>query len=1109
MGKNELSSIESGLIEGGKNVFGVIAKKILDEKQLEEILVQAGEYIANYESDGTEESELRQIVFSADNMRMLARAMQAVDEFHWMTVLEQNIGNLLDKSAMSEDNKERCKTHFMEIVRTDLAKIYPQTYERTLALRTNDNTVAIMGQILEIKQSIGRTLYEIVESVQKENLSQERQEQSDRNAVDTRKDNGKSVRAKKTWNLKTLHVKGIRASKTAEKEEILTLTQIWRQERKNYPGWYIMPYSIRKKLELNTREEGLLQCKDVVSCEEMLEFCYEYVWRCEKGMLLYDMRIQKNIRSIWNEYAQKIQEDEETERRAYWFYIGQALLREYREDGQQEEWRTIYRCLKAYETYGSDELCMEKMKYEFSNIHIGMVKRGIDRWSIPKERYELRLQVIGLMAECGETDEALQKLAGLKQDIVQKKQEELQEDYALFLESLRICMLQLESLLVQGCAFRDRQYEQRQEKINRIVEEIEAGKEYFDWQNVLYIVNRELLSWYAKKYEKKNPFELNRESVTIFASANYCEEGYYLYRIMDALAVPLESNHVTLISSLELPWICSLLQINFRLGLFMLLRGSKLENCEKLIDHRYLAGLGQDLIVSAIRFLMGALEQNLEELAEIENQGNGSILYLIQQNAPGLLCRFMSRCPENLQKEALMLLKRMMEQPDLELNGHMDVFVAGIMRQISERNKAEMLGTLLDTKICEHRAFYGNEVPIDIFDCYFRKSNLEALQNYCRVEQRQIEDLLYMEETSIYVWRTKVARLQVLYDMKLLSIEQKQQFVKLVWSRVDEKTKMPDLPNQYVWSYMKLPYDRENTPAVSIKALFLHSGLLSLFGREEGCKFTMGEIRYLDELYAMALGLEKDFWSAAEVECIYQDAVDYWEVLKDKLQMAAHDFTEREYRNRAGKIVRMMAEVYKSISYEISKEMQDKVRNMLDDMKNMDIDTMQLKVLFLTEAECDEMAEKICQGIYAAIDTTAVDALSAAYTYISKYPKNPHSQILLGEMIQMMRARKTPGLISVIYLLHNLFYMKCEIITEEAVSKIDMCLVRLAEATKYTDHMESDRRIKEMVSIRKACASLAFQMYRWEKGDAGEGVMFWKKICCGDEFAEIKNEWYL
>lgn len=82
-------------------------------------------------------------------------------------------------------------------------------------------------------------------------------------------------------------------------------------------------------------------------------------------------------------------------------------------------------------------------------------------------------------------------------------------------------------------------------------------------------------------------------------------------------------------------------------------------------------------------------------------------------------------------------------------------------------------------------------------------------------------------------------------------------------------------------------------------------------------------------------------------------------------------------------------------------------------------------------------------------------------------------------------------------------------ITQEAVEKLDECLLELDKATQYTSSDESDHAIKEMIAIRKATAALAFQMYRKHRGDMKAGMQLWKQICAGDEFVDVKNEWWI
>lgn len=130
--------------------------------------------------------------------------------------------------------------------------------------------------------------------------------------------------------------------------------------------------------------------------------------------------------------------------------------------------------------------------------------------------------------------------------------------------------------------------------------------------------------------------------------------------------------------------------------------------------------------------------------------------------------------------------------------------LVGLLKQISEKNKACMLGELLTTKIYEHRNLMGHQDAIDIFDYYFSKEDTRSKLPYCKVKEETIAYLLSRPDT-LYKWRTKVARLETLQGLGLLTEEQQAAYGKLLWKYVDEKTNLPNLPNMHLFFYEQMP----------------------------------------------------------------------------------------------------------------------------------------------------------------------------------------------------------------------------------------------------------------------------------------------------------------
>ncbi len=119
-----------------KTISKKVIENIWDKKQFEEMFIEAGRWVADYERDGTEESELRSIVFCEGNMRELADYMYHQDLFRWFEVLQQGIRAELKASGMSVRNQEICEKYFLEVIEKRMREKAPITVERSMQQET-------------------------------------------------------------------------------------------------------------------------------------------------------------------------------------------------------------------------------------------------------------------------------------------------------------------------------------------------------------------------------------------------------------------------------------------------------------------------------------------------------------------------------------------------------------------------------------------------------------------------------------------------------------------------------------------------------------------------------------------------------------------------------------------------------------------------------------------------------------------------------------------------------------------------------------------------------------------------------------------------------------
>ncbi|MGN0355171.1 MAG: hypothetical protein ACI4EI_08870 [Muricoprocola sp.] len=1087
---------------------------LCNEQQMRQMFVEAGAEVANYERDETEESELRQIIFSEENMKKTADYMHDVDDFMWMQVLQQGIQELLRRSSMSPQNQKRCERHFLQIIQSRIRKKNPELMSRILQMEVScdvqnmaERVRSMDRRMLRIEEAMGN-----IERNRYESRQHQRQEGIKTGPESETADMEEQIFEIPKWNLKHMYVKGIFGPKEEWKKEICELTQLWEKEREQYPGWYILPYAVSEKLSIYTSENGLLQQHTVMDLHTMFAFVYEFVWRMETCMDFYSPYDIYHIHEIWKKYMAEI---DSWQKGAYsegqraviekWFYIGQTLLRNSRENGEDDVWKEIYGQLKSYEEYGVNgyiDLQLEKVKYDFHHFDIAAMRRDLSKCRIKKEHYEQRLQILGLRAELNETEAVVSELEQLMKDLDETDRSG-GKDHVYFI-TLQACALQLYSLCTQGMYDYSNEYETHLGIIHAIEHQIEAKRGMFDWTNWKDDTEHALLRWHVKKYESKNAFELNREIVTIVSGGNYCMPAYRFYRVLERLALPYQAGHVTLLGEWELPWMEAVREFSDTLGLFLLCRSTKSDTIKTLTDRSWICCLSWKKAGAAASFLIKTLSRNLDEIGEMEQPYGLGLISNIAMNTPELLIRYMSRCPEAEQRDAMRLLKDLMEKDTIPSSFPMAELCFGILREVSEKVKAQMLDEMLQTKIVEHRTMHGHGDGIDLFAFYFQKEEIGTLRNECRVSPETVEWLLEDPNEEGYEWNTKVSRLEELDHLGLLNEEQRKAYGKLLWRYVSETTGLPKLENFHLFVFEKLPCEDPSKPVCSVKGWFLAQSLKEEFSNKSRRKVNMGEIPYLDELILVCRNMENGYWSTEEVDILVGYIIEYWDILQKKLEdPEINGFEESELCRRAQKMERAAAALCRNAG-EVSKKTVEKLIAMMHAMQTYEISTRELGVQM---EEDEDLIESICEEMNCLARETAVGAIVASEKYIMAHPDASSSQALFEELIRLLKYRKMPGLISAVCVLHNLAYVQCPIILQEKNLKItDLCLGQLANDIQNENSFGMP--IKEVLHVRKMCMSLAFQLFQIKGSDSGTGVLEWKALTQDPvEINEVKNEW--
>lgn len=121
----------------------------------------------------------------------------------------------------------------------------------------------------------------------------------------------------------------------------------------------------------------------------------------------------------------------------------------------------------------------------------------------------------------------------------------------------------------------------------------------------------------------------------------------------------------------------AVLEINNFLGAFLLCNASRKKTIETLVDREYLSALSNEDAKRIVPRLIHTFSRNLDEIEDREGV-LGGMLAQILGNVSELLIRFMTRCPEKNQGEALRMLKALMEKEALPVSFSMALLCMGI-----------------------------------------------------------------------------------------------------------------------------------------------------------------------------------------------------------------------------------------------------------------------------------------------------------------------------------------------------------------------------------------------------------------------------------------------
>lgn len=1111
------------LLEAVESQIKNSLKKKEEYEKFEAIFIDIGVALCGHETEGSESDQKKTIAFSKEKMQQLAQRVYEADPFMWQKIIESTLRVFGEQVQMDVDETRSCIERAIEMFQRRLAKQYPQI-QSLIMLDHVEDEIKVAGERNEKQlRVIERNTQLILEHL--EMAVETRDVRAQDTDMEVSAPNFDSmmreipVSEEEEWVLESPDMYGFRMDEKKRRNQRGELTMLWAKERESYPGYYVLPYNKAKELSHKTDGYGGFLEEKVTDFDEVLNFSYEYCWRWKHAMFIISHQDCRRLRCFFEAYEDHLREQAQPAEKVFqWFYIGLCILGDAREELDASKWNAVYDALKnnleiagEYRLECEELLWLEEMKMKYAQMRLSEVISRIRERIVHVNSYPVRLQLAGILAECGEVLEAAGHLQTLENALISRLNSNVpEESEQRYLLSILSCAYQLHRVLFTAFEWQGN----KEECCPELPADRKGLDDYFCMDRELESVRADMLKWlYDTEKKRATTFDIGRETVTVFGSGTpTCEGGYYLYRMLDAMAYPMEVwNMHTLPVNVVYYMQSAIFQMCPMLGCQLLLRGSNQEYIKRNFNHLFLAQCAKQVVYEMLDYVLKAFWINMYEFKKHTGVMRQNQFSYLLENGLELLCRLASRSAVYQHADLLKIVAELMNENCVTNFGAMDRLISYVLGYVPESTKAEYMNLFLGTAILQ-RTPIGRKGQVDAFEMLNRNESTTPYFYDACINEGYVDELLARRISNPAEYMVRLERLIELYRFQKLSQEQEERFIALLWQRRSQKNGLPDLPDRYMFSFLELPAPGDVDVLGLIKdAIVKWPWQKELDG--DGHKITMGNVRCFDELkglcdYFIRKGIIG--FSGEEAYALIKDFEAYWDENKNKLSgpEGIREEIKTEFRKRFEKMQMVIVALLKCCNQDEEEKISVCVKNMYTEMYAYGIASINIKLLIGNEEERESCVEEILDVLYTGEKTTA--ALGAAYDILTSHALDPKAESdFLLQILRIARAGKEGGFASLLAMLHNLFYSKNVVFGDNHLKELGKVLENIRQQFLY-EKCENEKEIKNIILVRHFAALLAYRIYlycRERNVAAPDSVTEWKKICDGDEFMDVKNGW--
>ena len=871
-------------------------------------------------------------------------------------------------------------------------------------------------------------------------------------------------------------------------KELVKLIDLWKEERKTYPGWVILPEEKRNSFSMNTEYWIYeLDTKHNISDDIKYNFVFELCWRLDKMLYPLDKKIVNLLLSC-------IREEYYSEKN---ILLSIYLLKYYRQNGLIEEWNSLYSKLSEIESITDSlkgELDYENSLQFLFCLDYPQLKKITSNWKYPNNTPFENAKKAGILAEIGQLNKAIEIVENSLVTIREQQQSIISStDCKLLSQESFILDLYLNLIFAKNNTNYETKYKEYKDRVSFLNKYLcNPNREQNHFKDLLSGIYQE-----EKTEEFKYKFDIGDSIITHRFGKSFKEEknafSFLLYCENVGMPFCIHTNWCTynLLSKEALLAIERIAEYNLIWAVTIYFRIAESKKADILFTRKSIINLSIEYINSFCNKLITILNDNEKDIYE-DNNDSKNFAQVLAEILPEIISRLCTKCNTETKSRILKLICAILTSNYQHKYENIDNLIKRFMKSLFPSEIERFFIDILKLPIPKEISLNENKLmpPLFYIDC---STNIRSkISNTYLVPYFEA---IESENEKIVNWG--ILTLEKIFELKLLNHNLQTKFGNLLWRKKDSS----GFPNNKLLcksTYVRHPHPANIEPLEMVKNYLKKIQCAKL---EINGVYMSGHSDYID-IFISELNnlLVENLLEQDEILFFTNKVFLLWE---ENSSVLKNEYFRKESLICFNNIILILGKLLDRLKINFDNT---KLIKLIDEAETYNIPCLYLKYKISDASSMNKLSKELEKNIGSESKDIRIEALLAIKKIVTDKQCLDDNK-LIDILCFSILYGNNHLVVHNINILINIITNQKEIISTQKNRLLNI----LSHLTSFTEYKNNNSILsfEEKLLIRSVTMHLAFIINKNLDNDTMEPeIEYWENLSENeDEFSDIRNQW--